>query len=261
MMNRKASGKKRSALDGQRSKNDKNQVIANASMQRTSTILEMTRWQEDSDESLVEIIVGNESDELVGEEDAPVLLKESESITETQEETITSDAKKTCGVDAYMASREMTEHQERWNALTMIPSPLYCIYYILAGKWITTAATLVEPLESFIENRCIHSTWFPHLHAMPPLPILFVALGIVIHAPFSFIYHWKYAHTLPPGIARTDHLSRRLDQAMIHVASAFITYATSASWEYFLANALYNADCFHRQFHKEVSDAEIYVNE
>ena len=156
-------------------------------------------------------------------------------------------------VDAYMASREMTEQQERWNALTMIPSPLYCIYYILAGKWLNDAAAQVDTLEEhFDESTCIKSSWFPNLHAMPPLAVMFVALGIAIHAPFSFIYHWKYAHALPPGIARTDHVSRRLDQAMIHVASAFITYATSVSWEYFLANVLYNADCFHRQFHKEV---------
>jgi len=146
----------------------------------------------------------------------------------------------------------MTETQERGNALTMIPSPLYCIYYILAGKWLTNPALSFHENDTFDENNCIQNPWFPNLHAMPPLPVVFVALGIAIHAPFSFIYHWRFAHALTPGIARTDHWSRRLDQAMIHVASAFISYATSDSWYYFMANMLYNADCFRRQFLKEV---------
>jgi hypothetical protein len=225
--------------------NEKIMALANEnddalSMQRTATILEMTRFQEE--EPLVDIPIGNESDVLEND----VSLKESEEETE-----MTNDKIK---VDAYMASREMTELQERWNALTMIPSPLYCIYYILAGKWLDDSVAQTDILGDHFNQgtKCIQSSWFPNVHAMPPLAVMFVTLGIAIHAPFSFIYHWKYAHALPPGIARTDHVSRRLDQAMIHVASAFLAYATSASWEYFLANILYNADCFHRQFHKEI---------
>lgn len=244
----KASKRKKSALDRRkRGKHDeKMTALANntndaLSLQRTATILEMSHFQEEG--PLVDINIGNESAALDTEDE--ISLKESKEMEMKNDKT---------KVDAYMASREMTEQQERWNALTMIPSPLYCIYYILAGKWLNdaTAAQVDFPEEPFDESACIQSTWFPNFHAMPPLAVVFVALGIVIHAPFSFIYHWKYAHALPPGIARTDHVSRRLDQAMIHVASAFITYATSFSWEYFLSNILYNADCFHRQFHKEV---------
>lgn len=213
-------------------------------LQRTDTILEMTRWKEEEDSSLVDILIGEEEDEDSPPEDPLLLEKEKEP------PVVPGD------VDAYMARREMTKHQERWNALTMIPSPLYCFYYILNGKWLSNAGTtdaVFMSTNDLDESSCIHSMCFPHLHAMPPLTVMFVALGIALHAPFSFLYHWKYAHALPPGIARTDHLSRRLDQAMIHVASAFIAYATSASWHYFLANVLYNSDCWRRHiFQKEV---------
>jgi hypothetical protein len=81
---------------------------------------------------------------------------------------------------------------------------------------------------------------------MPPLPILFIALGVVSHAPFSFIYHWHYCTTLPPGKPRFDHWSRKLDQAFIHVTSAFVSYGTSGSWDFFVANAAFNAHCVWR---------------
>jgi hypothetical protein len=38
---------------------------------------------------------------------------------------------------------------------------------------------------------------------------------------------------------------------MIHVASAIIAYGTSGSWDYFVANVLYNADCVYRQLHEQ----------
>jgi hypothetical protein len=236
------------------------------SLQRTTTILEMICWQneESNQHANVEISVGNEFSNNNNNDEH--YEKEEEEVTlATKETTSTSIMNTPCRekrddihknpVDAYMASREMTCTQERGNALTMIPSPLYCIYYIIAGKWLAHAtlqgdndSTSTPPLDS---TDCIQSAWFPH--SMPPLSVLFVALGIVIHAPFSFVYHWSYAPILPPGIARTDHVSRRLDQAMIHVASALLSYATSASWYYFWANAFYNADCFRRQFRKEIN--------
>lgn len=105
---------------------------------------------------------------------------------------------------------------------------------------------------SFNDSQCISWSWMPHLHTLPPLPPLAAAIGILCHAPFSMIYHWKYAHRLPPGLARTTHWSRRMDQAMIHFASACMAYATSGSWDFFLVNLLFNMDCFYRQFLTEV---------
>lgn len=151
-----------------------------------------------------------------------------------------------------MARREMTKLQERWNAFTMIPSPLYCLFYLLAGKWLShydnISPSPLDQTETMMQDdydtqvQCLDWSWLPSLVTVPPLPVAFVTLAILCHAPFSFVYHYKYAHELPPGFERTNHLSRRLDQAMIHVASALISYSTSGSWEYFLANGMYQID-------------------
>lgn len=167
----------------------------------------------------------------------------------------------------YKAKRIMTKTQERWNALTMIPNVVYCCYFLLSGCWLNS--TLIEKARSSQnewmsadatsqlditywdklvgadEYGCLnyaHSVW-KYMPALPPFPALMVAIGICLHAPFSFIYHWKYAN-------RTDsltHWSRRMDQAMIHVASAFMSYGTSGNMKYFLINCLYNIDCCYKQ--------------
>jgi hypothetical protein len=92
--------------------------------------------------------------------------------------------------------------------------------------------------------------WWQAMPALPPLPAMAVALGITLHAPWSVLYHWKYAHALPAGAPRTNHWSRRMDQSMIHVASAIIAYGTSGSWDFFMANVFYNLDCVYRQLHE-----------
>ena len=99
--------------------------------------------------------------------------------------------------------------------------------------------------------RCINIWWLPRLHALPPLPVLAAAIGIVVHAPFSFLYHWSYATKLHPS-KRIEHWSRRLDHAFIHVASACMSYATSGRVDYFLMTAAYNLDCAYRQFEQRV---------
>jgi len=162
-----------------------------------------------------------------------------------------------CEVGKYMASREMTPLQERMNALTVLPSTYYCIMFVLSGSWLSEsfveayAQRMVDD-DGFDTSQCIDSSWFPHLHALPPLALLATAIGILSHAPFSMIYHWRYAHRLPAGFPRTNHWSRRMDQAMIHVMCAFISYGLSGDWRYFLANALFNMDCFYRQFLQKV---------
>jgi hypothetical protein len=189
-------------------------------------------------------------------------------------------------LEKYMTNREMTAKQEHWNAVTMIPNPLYCLYFLLSGKWVSPALVkearqeLVVPIltkgltgfsvfQRFRRLRgfggfanvvlgdahgCLapDASWLPHnMPALPPLPVMAVALGIILHAPFSFWYHWKTPQ-LPRGSARTTHWTRRMDQSMIHVASALLAYATSGSWDYFVANAFYNTDCIYRQFQQKV---------
>merc|ERR1712157_31379 len=93
----------------------------------------------------------------------------------------------------------------------------------------------------------------PNLYALPPLPVVAIFIGIALHAPFSFFYHYNCATFLPPGIARIEHWSRRMDHSMIHVASAFLSYGTSGQRNYFLLNVIYNLDCVYRQFERRVS--------
>mmetsp|Transcript_772 Transcript_772/g.1767 ORF Transcript_772/g.1767 Transcript_772/m.1767 type:complete len:398 (-) Transcript_772:242-1435(-) len=158
-----------------------------------------------------------------------------------------------CEVGKYMASRVMTPFQERLNAFTVLPSTYYCIMFFLSGSWLSQsfiqdyANEMVDDHE-FDESQCITSSWLPHLHALPPLPPVAAAVGILGHGPFSMIYHLKCAHALPPGLPRTKHWSRRMDQAMIHFQSVGMAYASTGRLDFFLANLLFNMDCFHRQF-------------
>jgi hypothetical protein len=159
-------------------------------------------------------------------------------------------------LEKYIARRHMTPLQERMNGITMIPTMVYCFFVILSGSWLKPE--LIDQTRNSSEmmdhapDGCIHSTWFPQLHALPPLPVLAVTVGIALHAPFSFIYHFFYAHKLS-GQEKLEHWSRRMDQGMIHIVSAWTSYATSGSLEYFLVNLLYNLDCFYRQvFHRKV---------
>lgn len=98
---------------------------------------------------------------------------------------------------------------------------------------------------------CINIPWLPHFHALPPWPVLAGAIGIVVHAPFSIMYHWTYATKLHPR-NRIGHWSRRLDHSFIHFASACMAYATSGSVDYALLNVVYNLDCAYKQFEEKV---------
>jgi hypothetical protein len=191
---------------------------------------------------------------------------------------------------AFNDKRVMSAQQERWNAITMLPAMFYGAYFVLAGRWLNVetieearqtiinrgdgavdtilpinplrywASTLFffftdkEEFKSTIpsdDTGCINLQWLPHLHAFPPLPLLAGALGILVHAPFSFLYHWTYATKLHPS-KRLEHWSRRLDHAFIHFASACMAYATSGNVWYFAVNAVYNLDCALKQFEEKV---------
>jgi hypothetical protein len=190
------------------------------------------------------------SDELTTSASHAEDVNQKDPATKQFKEMITA---KDMDVAKYMAKREMTPFQERMNAVTVMPGAFFCIMFLLSGSWLSpsfveehgyTPATS----ENFDESQCLSWTWTPHMHAPPPLPLMAAAFGIIAHAPFSFIYHWKYAHRLPAGLPRTNHWSRRMDQVMIHFCSGLMAYATSGRWDFFLANALFNMDCIYRQF-------------
>jgi hypothetical protein len=160
-------------------------------------------------------------------------------------------------VELYMARREMTKTQERWNALTMLPYPAYCLYFVLSAQWFVPAEQHDEALSSMLVNadvdaslqlpyhyECLSpsTSWWHSMPTSPPFPVLAVAVGVSLHAPFSFLYHWQYAHALPPA-ERSRHWSRRLDHAFIHICSILACCGTTTSTEYIVANGIYNIDC------------------
>lgn len=173
-----------------------------------------------------------------------------------------------CHLSEYMKKREMTSAQEQANAITILPNVVYCLYFLLSGSWLSDdrieASGNMEEIQwldlggnvpaksSFFSKRCLASSLFPHLYATPPLPLIAIAFGICIHAPFSMIYHWEYARKLPPGFSRINHWSRRFDHAFIHVCTTFLSYGTTGRQDVFWVNLIYNLDCVYRQFEKKV---------
>lgn len=157
--------------------------------------------------------------------------------------------------EKYMKSREMSPLQERVNGVTTLPAGLYCFLFLLSGSWLDMAlfqhARDEMSLEDFDGDGCISISWLPNLHALPPLPVIAAALSMILHMPFSFIYHWTYAHRLSPT-ARLNHWSRRMDQCMLHVYSALLSYAFSGRADIFVMNTMFNIDCICRQFEKKV---------
>ena len=150
----------------------------------------------------------------------------------------------------FLDAREMTATQERWNAITILPNPIFCLYYIFASHWASGKyASIASMDQDFDQVQCLKITWLPY--ALPPWPVACITAAICLHAPASFLYHWVYSHSLTP-IARISHWSRRLDQVFIHIASALLAYGTSGSWDYFLVNLMYNGDCIYRQLLKKV---------
>jgi len=205
---------------------------------------------------------------------------DTDTDTDAERQSPKKRFKRTTSFDAqaFLDKRVMTPNQERFNAITMIPGMIYSLYYILAGCWVTTTAGVdVDPhdsLPSFQQSEtsewtsmareafgnehgwierigCINSSFFPHLTALPPLPVVAAAVGILVHSPFSMLYHWKYA-TVIKSSQRVQHWSRRLDHAFIHFASSCAAYATSGRVDFFLLNAMFNLDCAYRQFEEKV---------
>lgn len=217
---------------------------------------------------------------------SPVLESDDDTDTDADTDAERQSPKKkrrtrraTFDAQAYLDKRVMTPMQERFNAITMLPGMIYSLYYILAGCWWVTTAGRDQQQEhdsfaSFQQGEtsdwtsmaqeafgnehawierigCINSSLFPHLTALPPLPVVAAAVGILVHSPFSMLYHWKYA-TVIKSSQRVQHWSRRLDHAFIHFASSCAAYATSGRVDFFLLNAMFNLDCAYRQFEEKV---------
>ncbi len=181
--------------------------------------------------------------------------------------------------------RHMTSTQELWNAITIIPAPAYCLYYIFTGAWLNksdlsnishyyfdqnvvpslnddtganmdfnTSLEQQEMQQQMDEwassTSCIQSPFLPNLHSLPPPTFLFMTIACTLHAPCSMYYHLLCAYKLPPGPKRMDHWARRLDQAMIHFMSFMYAYTTSANTDYLLLTMAFNIDCMYRLFQK-----------
>jgi len=108
-------------------------------------------------------------------------------------------------------------------------------------------------------NTCLTSSYFPNLHAIPPLPLLALALGVILHSPCSMLYHLLCAFTLDSGPKRMDHWSRRLDQAMIHFIGICWTYGTNGykHGHYFIIACIMNVDSIFRLFQDQVRPRRI----
>ena len=106
---------------------------------------------------------------------------------------------------AYMLTRAMTPRQELANALTMLPGIALVIFMF----WSST-------------DRLTPNNTSPALSAV---------LAVLFHTPFSILYHVRCI-TIPPGFPRTTHVTRRLDQALIQIASALFSFSTSGSIAY-----------------------------
>jgi len=172
-------------------------------------------------------------------------------------------------IEAYLQKRVMTTTQEMFNAVTMIPGMVVAIYFILAGCWIQEIDQFEGTIEteswiadiakqlfgmnehSLVESfGCLHSTIFPALTALPPLTIVAAAVGNLFHSAVSIYYHWSCATVIEPRY-RITHWTRRADNASIHFASIFASYATSNRLDYFLFNLVFNLDCMSKQLEKE----------
>ncbi|CAJ1930895.1 unnamed protein product [Cylindrotheca closterium] len=150
----------------------------------------------------------------------------------------------------------MTPLQEKINGLTTLPAGIYCAIFCLTGSWLSQTMIQETRQEAaigsdFQGDGCISVSWLPNLHAMPPLTVIAGAMSMILHMPFSFIYHCIYAHKLS-STARIDHWSRRMDQCMLHVYSALLSYAFSGRLDFFLVNLVLNVDCIVKQWEKRI---------
>jgi len=109
------------------------------------------------------------------------------------------------------AAHRMSPTQEVFNALTMVPLACMALH------------TLVRPAEGTTSADTLF------------------AAAIIVHFPFSFCYHTHCAlrHGLVDPVENNFFL--KLDLVFIHISGSLMALATSASYAWFLAMALFNA--------------------
>ena len=96
-----------------------------------------------------------------------------------------------------------------------------------------------------LHPSCINNPWLPHLHTLPPLPVLARAIGTVVHSPVSFLYHWSYTTKLHPSKSKNIGVEDWIMPLFI---------LTSSRVDYFLMTTAYNLNCAYRQFVKRKWD-------
>jgi len=197
---------------------------------------------------------GPEDDESDDSSDLSSIITAQEAKDKTIEETTPQfDLKST----EYLNKRgTMTPLQEKINGLTTLPAGIYCAMFCLTGSWLSQTMIHQTRQEAaagsdFQGDGCISISWLPNLHAMPPLPVIAGAMSMILHMPFSFMYHFIYAHQLS-STARIDHWSRRMDQTMLHVYSSLLSYAFSGRVDFFLVNLMLNVDSIAKQWEKQI---------
>lgn len=162
--------------------------------------------------------------------------------------------------EEYANKRQMTLLQEKVNAITILPSALQCVHYMLSQKWFRDE-TLQKAKETLMSNKdALQDDILLSLECMsvfsyrlPPPTILAICIGVILHCPCSFLYHWKYAPAISIPSEKFKHWSRRLDHCAIHVCSALWSYSLSGgSIAYFGLNVVYNAHCIKCHLQKEI---------
>ena len=166
--------------------------------------------------------------------------------------------------DDHVQKRQMSRNQEVWNAVTMLVSPGFGLYFVLSGQWVMeehisqARETLLSENSSSIpeifmfpfenQDKCISSNVFRNLHSIPPFAAICIFLGLLLHSPCSMYYHLLCAFKLQSGPERLHHWSRRLDQAMIHIMGVFIAYGITGSLKYCLGTLMFALDSAFRLF-------------
>eukprot|EP00527_Entomoneis_sp_CCMP2396_P002044 CAMPEP_0198140094 /NCGR_PEP_ID=MMETSP1443-20131203/3301_1 /TAXON_ID=186043 /ORGANISM="Entomoneis sp., Strain CCMP2396" /LENGTH=242 /DNA_ID=CAMNT_0043802417 /DNA_START=223 /DNA_END=948 /DNA_ORIENTATION=- len=165
-----------------------------------------------SEESSFELTLFNSSS-FGSSEDEETYEDEKKAPTKGPNRLRASHSMKPLELEEYAKARSMTKTQEKWNALTMIPPSVYCLFYMLSGAWVnadlvtqareeyyanpasfenvqSTGTGLAGVLTEWLgnpETGCLSTSYMP---AIPPLGVLAVVIGTCLHMPFSFIYHW-----------------------------------------------------------------------
>jgi hypothetical protein len=213
-----------------------------AKMNSTKSMIKDDEMSEEYSLSSEETSVSEEEDltseDIFDDVDVQLTLRRSSSNdTLSQVSSISTSQEDLDAISKRASKRAMNTEQEVWNAITMLIAPCYCLYFVLSGKWLTAA-----DLEALSTSDTNNISRYHGCIPKPPLTVIAIVLGIVLHTPASVLYHVLCAFKIPQGPMRINHWSRRLDQAMIHVVSIFWSFGSSGQWTYTLLSMIFNVD-------------------